>query len=123
MPLLEVMGRVLERVRDGLATGVIADSGTLGQISPPSIVLVVLADQLGVPVGDLFIGIGANLQSSFLTPPFGFALFSLRRVTPPQVTKGHIYHGAIPFILLQMLVLLLIILFPQLVTALPHLVA
>lgn len=67
--------------------------------------------------------IGANLQSSFLTPPFGFALFYLRSVTPPQVTTGHIYRGAIPFILLQMLVLLLIILFPQLVTALPHLVA
>ncbi len=67
--------------------------------------------------------IGANLQSSFLTPPFGFALFYLRSVAPPQVTTGHIYRGAIPFILLQMLVLLLIILFPQLVTALPHLLA
>jgi len=67
--------------------------------------------------------IGANLQSSFLTPPFGFALFYLRSVAPPQVTTDHIYRGAIPFILLQMLVLLLIILFPQLVTALPHLLA
>lgn len=67
--------------------------------------------------------IGANLQSSFLTPPFGFALFYLRSVAPPQVTTGHIYRGAIPFILLQMLVMLLIIVFPQLVTALPHLVA
>ena len=66
--------------------------------------------------------IGANLQSSFLTPPFGFALFYLRSVAPPQVTTGHIYRGAIPFILLQMLVMLLIIVFPQLVTALPHLV-
>ena len=67
--------------------------------------------------------IGANLQSSFLTPPFGFALFYLRSVAPPQVTTGHIYRGAIPFILLQMAVLVLIILFPQLVTTLPHLVA
>ena len=67
--------------------------------------------------------IGANLQSSFLTPPFGFALFYLRSVAPPQVTTGHLYRGAIPFILLQMLVLLLIILFPQLVTALPQLLA
>jgi len=67
--------------------------------------------------------IGANLQSSFLTPPFGFALFYLRSVAPPQVTTGHIYRGAIPFIVLQMLVLVLIIVFPQLVTALPHLVA
>ena len=67
--------------------------------------------------------IGANLQSSFLTPPFGFALFYLRSVAPPQVTTDHIYRGAIPFILLQMLVLLLIILFPQLVTGLAQLVA
>ena len=67
--------------------------------------------------------IGVNLQSSFLTPPFGFALFYLRGVAPPQVTTGHISRGAIPFILLQMLVMLLIIVFPQLVTALPHLVA
>ena len=67
--------------------------------------------------------IGANLQSSFLTPPFGFALFYLRSVAPAQVTTGHIYRGAIPFILLQILVMLLIIVFPQLVTALPHLVA
>ena len=67
--------------------------------------------------------IGANLQSSFLTPPFGFALFYLRSVAPEDVTTGHIYRGAIPFILLQMLVLVLIILFPQLVTALPQLVA
>ena len=67
--------------------------------------------------------IGANLQSSFLTPPFGFALFYLRSVAPPQVTTGHIYRGAIPFILLQMLVLIIIILCPQLVTALPQLVA
>ena len=66
--------------------------------------------------------IGANLQSSFLTPPFGFALFYLRSVAPSQITTGHIYRGAIPFILLQMLVMLLIILFPQLVTALPQLV-
>lgn len=67
--------------------------------------------------------VGANLQSSFLTPPFGFALFYLRSIAPPQVTTGDIYRGAIPFILLQLLVLVLIILFPQLVTALPHLVA
>ena len=67
--------------------------------------------------------IGTNLQSSFLTPPFGFALFYLRSVAPPQVTTGHISRGVIPFILLQMLVMLLIIVLPQLVTALPHLVA
>jgi len=65
--------------------------------------------------------IGANLQSSFLTPPFGFALFYLRGVAPDSVTTGHIYRGAIPFILLQLLVLVLIIAFPALVTYLPSL--
>ncbi|NER84373.1 MAG: TRAP transporter large permease subunit [Leptolyngbya sp. SIO1D8] len=63
--------------------------------------------------------IGANLQSSFLTPPFGFALFYLRGVAPEGITTGHIYRGAIPFILLQVLVLVLIIAFPALVTYLP----
>ena len=60
--------------------------------------------------------IGMNLQTSFLTPPFGFALFYLRGVTPPEVRTTEIYRGALPFIAIQLLGLLLIILFPQLVT-------
>ena len=63
--------------------------------------------------------IGANMQTSFLTPPFGFALFYLRGVAPPEVTTGHIYRGVIPFILLQLLILVAIIAFPQLVNFLP----
>lgn len=59
--------------------------------------------------------LGANLQTSFLTPPFGFALFYLRGVAPESVTTNDIYRGAIPFILLQVLVLLLVIIFPDLV--------
>lgn len=59
--------------------------------------------------------LGANLQTSFLTPPFGFALFYLRGVAPPEVTTGHIYRGAIPFVSLQIAVLALIISFPDLV--------
>jgi tripartite ATP-independent transporter DctM subunit len=65
--------------------------------------------------------VGANLQTSFLTPPFGFALFYLRSVAPAEIQTLEIYRGAIPFILLQLLVLLLIILFPSLVTWLPSL--
>lgn len=65
--------------------------------------------------------IGANLQTSFLTPPFGFALFYLRGVAPPEVKTNSIYRGAIPFILLQLCVLLLIIIFPQLVSFIPSL--
>lgn len=48
--------------------------------------------------------LAANLQTYFLTPPFGFALFYLRGVAPPEVTTGDIYKGAIPFILLQLLI-------------------
>jgi TRAP-type mannitol/chloroaromatic compound transport system permease large subunit len=65
--------------------------------------------------------IGANLQTSFLTPPFGFALFYLRGVAPPGVSTGDIYRGAVPFIALQLGVVLLLLLFPQLVTTLPSL--
>lgn len=64
--------------------------------------------------------IGVNLQTSFLTPPFGFALFYLRGVAPPQVRTTQIYRGAVPFIVIQLIGLLLIILFPQIVTALLH---
>ncbi|MBE9193988.1 TRAP transporter large permease subunit, partial [Synechocystis sp. LEGE 06083] len=67
--------------------------------------------------------VGANLQTSFLTPPFGFALFYLRGVAPPSLTTGQIYRGALPFIALQILVLLLIIIFPPLVNWLPSLSA
>ena len=65
--------------------------------------------------------IGANLQTSFLTPPFGFALFYLRGVAPPEVKTEDIYRGAIPFILLQLLVLILIVAFPQIVSFIPSL--
>lgn len=60
-----------------------------------------------------------NLQTSFLTPPFGFALFYLKGVAPPQVTTPQIYRGIIPFVFLQLLALILVILFPGLATWLP----
>ncbi|MEP0916733.1 TRAP transporter large permease subunit [Leptolyngbya sp. DQ-M1] len=63
--------------------------------------------------------LGANLQTSFLTPPFGFALFYLRSVAPEGVTTTNIYKGVVPFILLQLLVLVLIIVFPGIVGFLP----
>ncbi|MBE9115302.1 TRAP transporter large permease subunit [Lusitaniella coriacea LEGE 07157] len=65
--------------------------------------------------------LGANLQTSFLTPPFGFALFYLRGVAPAEIKTEDIYRGAIPFILLQLLVLVLIIAFPEIVHFLPSL--
>ena len=65
--------------------------------------------------------IGANLQTSFLTPPFGFALFFLRGVAPDEVSTRDIYRGALPFVGLQVAVLALIIAVPGLVDWLPRL--
>jgi tripartite ATP-independent transporter DctM subunit len=66
--------------------------------------------------------LAVNLQTSFLTPPFGFSLFYLSSVTPREVTSVHIYRGIIPFVLLQIIGMGTIILFPQLATWLPKLV-
>jgi len=66
--------------------------------------------------------LAVNLQTSFLTPPFGFSLFYLKAVTPPEITTGHIYRGIIPFVLFQMIGLAIIVFFPQLATWLPRLV-
>lgn len=60
-----------------------------------------------------------NLQTSFLTPPFGWALFFLRGVAPPEVTTGDIYRGVIPFVGMQLLALALVFAFPGLSTWLP----
>lgn len=65
--------------------------------------------------------IAVNLQTSFLTPPFGFALFYLRGVAPKSVTTGHIYRGVIPFVLIQVAGLGLLWLFPSVVTIIPNL--
>ena len=64
----------------------------------------------------LWIGVllGLNLQSSFLTPPFGFSLFYLKGVAPESVTTGHIYRGIIPFITIQLIVLGIYMFFPDL---------
>lgn len=60
-----------------------------------------------------------NLQTSFLTPPFGWSLFFLRGVAPPEITTGDIYRGIIPFVLMQILALLLVFFFPGLALWLP----
>ena len=67
--------------------------------------------------------IAVNLQTSFLTPPFGFALFYLRGVAPPEVTTGHIYRGVAPFVVIQILGLTLLWLVPGIVTLVPGLMA
>lgn len=65
----------------------------------------------------LWVGIlmAINLQTSFLTPPFGFSLFYLKGVAPPEITTQHLYRGIIPFIIIQVLVIALIILYPDLI--------
>lgn len=65
----------------------------------------------------LWVGIlmALNLQSSFLTPPFGFSLFYLKGVAPPSVTTAQLYRGIIPFIAIQLLLILSLILFPQMI--------
>ncbi|MGK0481044.1 MAG: tripartite ATP-independent transporter DctM subunit [Planctomycetota bacterium] len=83
--------------------------------------IVPAAQDLGI-TGDAMIWFGVmiamNLQTSFLTPPFGFALFYLRSVTPDEVPTSTIYRGVVPFIAIQAIGLVLVIVFPELVTAL-----
>jgi len=66
--------------------------------------------------------IAVNLQTSFMTPPFGFSLFYLKAVTPPSITTGHIYRGIIPFVIVQLIGLFIVVSFPVLVTWLPQVV-
>jgi tripartite ATP-independent transporter DctM subunit len=79
---------------------------------------------LGMGLDPVWLGvmIAINLQTSFLTPPFGFSLFYLRGVAPPEVTTAQIYRGVLPFIVLQLLMLGALALFPKLATWLPDLV-
>ena len=78
--------------------------------------LVPAASALGIDLVWFGVMIGMNLQTSFLTPPFGFSLFYLRGVTPEEIPTTQIYKGAIPFILIQVVALGLVIAFPELVT-------
>ena len=66
--------------------------------------------------------VAVTLQTSFLTPPVGFALFYLKGVCPPEVQMTDIYRGVVPFIILQLIALVLVFIFPELVTWLPSMV-
>lgn len=80
-----------------------------------------IASLLGIDLLWLAVLIGLNLQTSFLTPPFGFSLFYLKAVAPPEIRIQDIYRGIIPFVTIQILTLILLMLFPILVTWLPDL--
>lgn len=80
--------------------------------------LVPAARVLGIDLVWFGVILGMNLQTSFLTPPFGFALFYLRGVTPPEVKTSTIYRGVVPFIIIQLVGLTLVCVYPELVTVL-----
>ena len=75
------------------------------------------AAALGIDLVWFGVILGMNLQTSFLTPPFGFSLFYLRGVAPPEVTTAQIYRGAVPFVLIQVTALALVLAFPEIVLA------
>ncbi len=77
---------------------------------------------MGVDPVWLGIMIAINLQTSFLTPPFGFALFYLRGVAPSNLPTSAIYRGVIPFIIIQITLLFILALFPEIVTFLPNVI-
>ncbi|MBP3128327.1 TRAP transporter large permease subunit [Thalassospira sp. ER-Se-21-Dark] len=76
----------------------------------------------GIDMAWLAILVAMNLQTSFLTPPFGWALFFLKGVAPPSVSTVDIYRGVIPFIGIQALALILLFIFPELTSWLPNLI-
>ena len=88
-----------------------------------------VADKLGIDLIWFGVLLGVNMQTSFMHPPFGFALFYLRSVAPGKeyvdkltgkptapVTTGQIYWGAVPFVVIQVIMVGILIAFPQLVT-------
>jgi len=88
------------------------------------VVAVVAPVLLAMGIDPVWLGIvmAVNLQTSFLTPPFGFALFYLRGVAPPTVRTAEIYRGVVPFIVLQLALLVVLWYWPRLVTWLPDLI-
>lgn len=71
--------------------------------------------ELGVDLIWIGVLLGVNLQTSFLSPPFGFSLFYLKGVAPPGITTSHLYRGILPFLFLQLLLLVMLIAFPDLI--------
>ncbi len=84
-------------------------------------ILAPIANQFDIDLLWFTVLIAINLQTSFLTPPFGFSLFYLKAVAPPEVRIQDIYKGIMPFVFLQIVTMIIIILIPDLVTGLPDL--
>jgi tripartite ATP-independent transporter DctM subunit len=113
-----VVGAVLVVMLVMFLLGFVLDFIEITFVVVPIVGPVLLA--MGLDPVWLGIMIAINLQTSFLTPPFGFALFYLRGVAPPEVTTPQIYRGVIPFVAIQLFALLLLAVFPELVTWLPN---
>ncbi|WP_269533921.1 TRAP transporter large permease subunit [Chitinimonas sp. BJYL2] len=79
-----------------------------------------IAAKLGIDLVWFGVMLGVNMQTSFMHPPFGFALFYLRSVAPPAIKTTDIYRGAIPFVIIQIIMVALVIGFPKLVTHALH---
>ncbi len=94
-----------------MALGFFIDFVEIAYIVVP--ILAPIADQLGINPVWYAILVAMNLQTSFLTPPFGFSLFYLKGVAPPEIKTMDIYRGVIPFIALQVLVLAVLAIFPH----------
>jgi TRAP-type mannitol/chloroaromatic compound transport system permease large subunit len=76
-----------------------------------------VATKLGIDLIWFGVLLGANMQTSFMHPPFGFALFYLRGIAPPEVKSSEIYWGALPWVALQVILVGIIIVWPELVTS------
>lgn len=94
-----------------MALGCFIDFVEISYIIVP--ILVPIAEAIGINPVWYALLIGLNLQTSFLTPPFGFSLFYLRGVAPPSVLTTHIYRGVVPFIILQILVMAIFTVVPE----------
>ena len=94
-----------------MALGFFIDFVEIAYIIVP--ILAPIADRLGIDPLWYAILVAMNLQTSFLTPPFGFSLFYLKGVAPPEIRTMDIYRGVVPFIALQVIVLAILILFPH----------
>ena len=112
-----VIGAVLVVMLVMFLLGFVLDFIEITFVVVPIVGPVLLA--MGLDPVWLGIMIAINLQTSFLTPPFGFALFYLRGVAPDTVSTGQIYRGVIPFVLIQIGALIILALWPELVTWLP----
>jgi len=84
-------------------------------------ILAPIAAHMGIDLMWFAVLIAMNLQTSFLTPPFGFSLFYLKAAAPPDVRMQQVYRGIVPFVVLQVITLAILVLFPKVTLWLPDL--